>query len=381
MKNALFGLCGSVALAALSPASRALPNDVFVLDEQPGPGVDFTTFADAIPQLGAGDILIVRSGNYIAPFQLEPFAVPAESLTIVGEGYPLIPDLRFTGLNSNQSAVLRGVRLGNGAVEGSSNQGTLWIEDSGFSPDPNLAITLARGDFESCDSVVLERCRMRGQQAFVTPGTPGVRASGSSLFAHGSILRGGPGFVSVGFQLAAGTGLSLSESDAFLSGSELLAGQGGLQFPVSDAVQTGLSESLLIETSGDWNLLGGTQVTLPEQARSFEASALTREGESVTFSFGAPEGELAVLNISLNPLTGFLPSFASAGLIATPLLLLEVLDPMPSSEQLEFQLPVPFFAPGFEGLTLYSQGSYLNLAEGTVRLGGGSAFTVLDESF
>lgn len=365
-----------VAISLL--AQPAWSSEVYVIDAEAGPGFDFTNFEQALPQVGPGDILLVRPGFYAGTVKF--LTVPAEPLTIVGDRYPRIPNLRFGGLSTGEFNVLRGVRLAAGSVEGVQNEGVLWLEDSGFAPGDTLGISQAYSRFEGCSRVALERCRLRGRNAFFTPATPGIEAIGSELFVHDTRAIGGSElFFSTA--LPGGQGISLIDSFAFLSGTELIAGLSSTQLPKEEAIQSGSSKSVLVETTGEWFLQEGEQEELSGSARSFAASALNREGESVTFSFQAPAGELAVLGLANQPLGEFLPQFAGAGLLANPLQSLQIVGAVPASGQLDFPIPVPFLPAGLEGLTLFSQGAYIDMSSGEVRTGGGSAFVVLDDSF
>lgn len=382
MKSLLLALVGGGLVT-----QPGLALDVLVLDVQPGPGVDFTNFEQAVAQAGPGDILLIRPGNYVLPFQSNTVNVSVPDLTIVGELFPAIPDIGFTGLGPGRFNVLRGVQLGttgsplDASVSADQNQGTLWIEDAGLLPIPSPSNQVASTRFDGCDSVVLQRCRLRGRSAFLSVSNPGITAADTAVWAHDSTVDGGGGFFGASTILPASPGVLLSDSSAFLSGTEVSAGSDGVTAPPDDAVQSGNSVSQLVESPADWQIQGGTQEILTDVARSFRARPLSREGESVVFTFGAPANELAILALASQPLAQFVPLFAGPGLLANPITSLLVAGTLPASGELQTGLPVPFFPAGFEGATLFAQAAYVDPATGSVRLGGGSAFVVLDGSF
>lgn len=45
-------------------AASAAASSTYVVDDNPGPGVDFNSIQSAIAAVAPGDVLIVRPGNY-----------------------------------------------------------------------------------------------------------------------------------------------------------------------------------------------------------------------------------------------------------------------------------------------------------------------------
>ena len=372
LRTALAGsLLATTALAQL-------PN-VLVVDDDGGPGVDFTHVADAVNAAADGDVLLIRSGSYIGfPFGPE-IVIDAKSLSLFAEGDVDVPSIQVTNLALGQEVVLRGVDLRVGVISGQGNEGTIWVEDSqAVVVDGEPLQSFGYTSWFDCDAVVLNRCTHIGTPALTLFNDPALRATLSSVHVYDSHLTGGAGFIHVGTFTPGAPGCWVNESFAFLSGTTLEQGVLGNEdgFQISSN-----SSSILLETTGTWTIEGGTQTVLPEVARSFEATAIAREGEQVTFTWDGPADELAILNLSASPSALYLAPFLGSGVIGLPLLTVQAAGVIPASGSVSLSLPVPTLNPALEGLVLYSQGSFANLTTGAIRVGGGSAFLLLDQSF
>ncbi len=96
-----------LATLLLTGLSFPLPvlGPTWIVDDNGGPGVDFTSIQAAINAASANDVLIVRAGTY-ASFTLD------KGLRIVGEGGPLIQgSMQIENLPAQGLAVVSGLRV------------------------------------------------------------------------------------------------------------------------------------------------------------------------------------------------------------------------------------------------------------------------------
>jgi hypothetical protein len=171
-------------------------------------------------------------------------------------------------------------------------------------------------------------------------------------------------------------GLLLQDSSCFAQGTAFVPGALGTEA----AKQTGASDSIVLDTEGDFVVDGGTHAQLAGTKRSFEATAIAREGESVTMSWAGAPGEIAVMNLSLSASGFYLPQYHGSGVIGLPLFLVQGVGVIPASGETSVQVPIPELGAGVEGLVVYAQGSFADLSAGAIRLGGGSAIVLLDQA-
>ena len=368
----------------LAPLALSLPcaaQQVWVVDDDGGPGVDHMQLQQAVDAANSGDIILVRDGSYIGDLiLLPPVAIDAKGLSIFGEGVVETPLFDVDYVPAGAHVVLRGLDLPGGGVWATSNAGVLWLEDV-TTPPYEFPGSNAPVRVTDCGSVIVQHCEFRGFTAhYIFAATPAISALDSRLFVHDSVLSGGWALTTPSISIPGSPALQVTDSFAFLYGTDL---SGGLStaFPeILDAHQAGDSTSITLESPADWLVEGGTQTSLAGPARTFEASAITREGQNATFDFDGPSGELAILNVSLAPVPAYLPGLASAGLITHPLSWLQLAGPIPPSGGLSLAIPVPSFAPGFEGIVLFAQSSFGDPVTGQIHAGPGSAILLLDAS-
>lgn len=164
----------AATLAFLAPSLLVAQGDVHVVDDDPGPGVDFTDLQPAIDAAGPGDLVLVREGFY-APFTL------TKGLAIVGEVGAAVVVLGVagdhltlvTGVPAGASARLRGLRfrppetVDGDTLRLAQNAGEVWLEDVHLEfvfPAP-FVYTLNQVQalrVEDCARVVLARSSVAG---------------------------------------------------------------------------------------------------------------------------------------------------------------------------------------------------------------------------
>jgi hypothetical protein len=357
------------ALSALAAPALA-QSDVWIVDEAGGSGSDFTLLGDAITAAADGDVLVFRPGYYyINPFLPQPIE---KGLTLVAESEARLARLDVRNLAPGQTLTIRGFHATTTLIELTSCAGTVWLEDLTFVPDVGIPefFDVAADD---CAAVVVNRCDLRGLP-FVGISRPALRAYSSSVHVYDSVLTGGAGHV---LAMEPGTvGLLLQDSSCFAQGTAFVPGALGTEA----AKQTGASDSIVLDTEGDFVVDGGTHAQLAGTKRSFEATAIAREGESVTMSWAGAPGEIAVMNLSLSASGFYLPQYHGSGVIGLPLFLVQGVGVIPASGETSVQVPIPELGAGVEGLVVYAQGSFADLSAGAIRLGGGSAIVLLDQA-
>lgn len=289
---------GGLALAAFASAPAVFGQAVHVIGPAGGPGVEFSNVQAAIDAAADGDILLFRDGIY-------SFAnLGAKSLTLVadvGAAPKVTAPIRSEGAVGR--ILLKGIKVwGDPAVIVSSPLAGISIEDSDLRWDPSAGFTLGpRVVVTSAAFVSVARTLMSGATsssgaALTVQGTPavtiyggsftggsgsggigtpaggpGIRLDGGFTFASGATFKGGQGGTVPGVGGGAGgAGALLLGGAALLSlDSTFAGGSGGQAFGGGFPGPAGLPVQLLA---------GSTWTTLPQEARSFSASTVVREG-------------------------------------------------------------------------------------------------------
>ena len=234
-------LRASLALGALALPALA-QTQVFVVDDDAGPGVDFATIQEAVDAAASGDLVLVRDGSY------EPFALTGKGLSLVADGIDvrIVPTSQpitsqIDMLPVGERVLLRGFTfdppdqevVGDTLVV-ESNQGLVWIEDLVIEAPLGLPFGYVMNQgaalrVRDCDRVVVTAASITG-----APGAPpgGGLESGSialwsedsSVFLHTSTLVPG------GTLVMGGTGRPAMRVDggfASLRDSSLFGSAGG----------------------------------------------------------------------------------------------------------------------------------------------------------
>ncbi|MEM7308655.1 MAG: hypothetical protein AAF682_18370 [Planctomycetota bacterium] len=205
---------------------------LWVVDQQGG--ADFAKIDPAIAAAAAGDVIVVRSGDY------EAFTVDRGVTLVAAEGELVtIGDhegFTVSGVPAGESAIVRGLSMEDTVVV-DGNAGTVWLEDlvavgdydPSVGPRPGLRV-------DGSASVVVVRCDFSGSDSIPVgilqdPGA-GAELTGSSMHAFDSVFRGLEGHGafsgSGGHSAAEGApGIRASSSFVFLGGCFSDAGDGG----------------------------------------------------------------------------------------------------------------------------------------------------------
>lgn len=414
----------ALLLALPTPAQQS----VIVVDDTPGPGVDFTQLQDAIDAAQADDVILVRAGIYGQPLSFGfpvPFVVSNPVSIVAEEGavVSLTSPLKVVVIGAGESVVLRGLDLDFHtpgsfgeyacALEVVNCQGVVWAEDCRFvGPVGFLSFDLNDHPhtvrIEAAD-VVLRSCWITGGGAigatFELPralyaqsarvqlhdcfvawdGLPltsfghgvGTELRDSFLFASGGEMHGGVG-LNGGFFMTPFGPIRACGTDGGpavvlgpgATGSEVFVldclVQGGA--PGADPYACGATYGPAIE--GD----NGTATFLPGTARALAGPATATAGGSFGLSLLGEPGDLVVLGASPAPASGFVAALSGSLLLAQPFFTL-VAGTTDATGALGLTFTAPAPQVGTEALSLYAQAVFVGA--GGIVASSGTALTFL----
>jgi hypothetical protein len=373
------------ALALVLPVARAAAQDVFVVDEGGGPGVDFTNLGAAVSAAGEGDTLLIHAGSYATMLTIE-----ARSLSLVadppGAAVTLYGMLTVEHLSADQLVSVRGVRFTADLAVGQAvhvldNLGSVWFEDCPMTGPPVSPFLDPPGPGLVADDsahVVLVRCNVHGNAgagSFYLHGRAAITMSSSNLRIFDSTLSGGANGCSSGCPSdTSAPGVFVDGGTLLVEGSEISAGDGGLFCPFGPpfclAGPTGPciwlaanSPSLLLfDTafpygSPEVRIDSGSSTTLPGLSRDSTASSPARVGQPLSLTFQGSAGDQVWLFYGLLPTDVLAPQFSGALLVGNPNQLAP-LGTLPGSGTLAFNFTVPSFPAVFESVGLVLQSAF-----------------------
>ena len=349
-----------LVVSLLLSSAWAQSGKVHVIDDTPGPGVDFSNLRTAADSAGAGDILLLREGNYsFLDASYLPLAVHRGLILVAEEDARVRGELQvrldpgevfaMRGLNIRSDppppGYFKGFRLTNPA-----NRGNTWVED--------VQGNLGSSDFRIYSPIGKEGSSLTLQRCM----TSAVLASGTSFSAHDSVFRE--------------LGFSIFDQSLALSGSDVLISR-GIFLPDANLLNC---SALLIEHQGPVTASVPPMISA-QPARSYEATALVREGGNVQATLSGVPGDRVFLVVGTRPGSTFLPSFEGTLLVAPPF----VVEPsysgtIPADGTLNLSFPVTARIGDAEGLPYYTQAIFLD-ASNRLLMGPGSLVVVVDSSF
>ncbi len=244
-----------MALAFLAPSAWA---GDWIVDDDGGPGVDFSDIQSAIQVAAPGDTILVRAGSY------GPFVIDAKAITLTREGTGSVlvtGTSEVRNITAPAAVQLDGIEMERGrpALHLENNAGPVWLSDClvrEFTADYNFWGDMAL-DCDNSADVGMIRCTVIGERGgdgfdigFSDDGGRGgnaIRATTSTLRLYDCTLEGGsggnayqsedePGAGAAALQLASG-------SQAFISTSELSGGLHGSPYTGCAAPLTSYSNS------------------------------------------------------------------------------------------------------------------------------------------
>ncbi len=385
-------------VALLSLAVPLWAQNVHVVDDAGGAGVDFTSIASAVAAAANGDIVLVRSGEYV-----EDVTIDAKSLVVTADAGALVDyegNFVVRNLAAGQSVVWSGFDAGPpipgypfSALEISNNAGPVWIDDVRLSAAKFHQIPHMVGVSDS-DSVFFVDCLIHGGTLASGPGNPGLRATDSDVYVYDSSITGGWGYQGLGAPFDGGTGVELNGGTLFAMSSTIQGGKGtsvggspvfgctgtagdggtGLHLdgsnPAADLYDTTVLGGPAGDVTGD---PGGTcnpgfdgvalivDAGVVNQtawaARDYAVTSPVRTNEAVGVTLTGQPNDLAW--IAFSTATAVQPFAAIVGPLAVGAPLVLPIGNLGATGALAFSVTT-FVPPGFEGLTYYSQALFVD---------------------
>lgn len=413
------------ALSALSLAPSAQFNfDVWVVDDNGGPGVDFTDLQPAANAASAGDLILVKDGFY------NGFSVVAKGLRVVAEDGA---NVEVSGLihvrqtNSLNQTLLQGLSSGC-APEGlrihiEDCAGAVLIEDCelGSWGCPGGAFVAPPGVdgraiyFESSARQAVVRTSavgLGGQDD--SDGYDGLHSEASISQIWNSTLVGGKGGQGTvpGPAGQGGAGLHASNFDLWESGSTLRGGDGGSGGPVAGGCAQGGDGGAGLFIDGQFSLVerhnenalgslggfsscgatgaggpaalqtGGTSMNVVAPGGTYRASSPVREGLTTAIDVTGTPGDLVILlaESAMLQLPSLGTPYIGPSLVDLSTAIVQTLGVLPAGGNLNLNLGVGMVPAGFEHVVYFTQALWVR-SPTEIAFGPGSAVAVLDSAF
>lgn len=349
---------GLALLLCVSPL-WAQSGQVRVVDDTPGPGVDFTDLRVAARSAGPGDILLLKEGDYtFLDAGNRPLLIP-DGLVIVSEEDARVRGELQVRLDPAQVLGMRGVHIRSdppppGYFKGFrlssvASRGMTWVED--------VVGVLDSSDFrfygplgKAGSGVTLQRCV-----------TSAVLSTGASFSAYDTVFRE--------------IGLSLFDQSLAVSRSDVLISR-GLFLPDANLLDC---DALLIQHQGPVTA-NKAPIFSAGPARSYQASAIVREGDNVHVSFLGEPGDRVFMVVGTQPRSLYLPAFEGTLLVDPPFTIAPFFGgTLPANGLLNLSFPVTDLPGDTEGLPYFTQAIFVD-ASNRLLLGPGSMVVVVDAS-
>jgi hypothetical protein len=422
-------LSAAAMLGALAATASA---NVLVVDAFGGG--NYTQIQAAVNAAVDGDTILIKSGTYGS------FGVLDKELAIVGDAgssVHVVGVIRARGLAAGKTLVLENLSAmgtpGNtSSVYGlylSNNPGRVCVENCHFVGQSSINAYGDRGydaiHVEGCSDVVLTRCTSLGGSAGVFHGD-GNEPSGAGLYAQDSVvaiydstLQGGSGASANPNAIdddggAGGHGCwAISYSSVFVSGSQLVAGNGGsggagyflapayggdggdglrLEYAstavlLDDVLVAGLGggagngpESNPGDDGYEYVTATGSTLTFsPGRSRHLISSTPVRENTVAPLQFRGAVGEQVQLLISRNADLRADRTENGVLLLGGPIRIASM-GVVPASGTLIVQFPVFALDPGIDSTALYMQARFIG-QQGHSVLSGPSSMVILSHLF
>jgi len=377
----------ALALVPLALGPRA--NQVHVVDDQPGPGVDFTAIQAAIDAAADGDTILVRSGEYAS------FAIDGKALRLIGDAQGgAKPRVAFgpqvvaiANAPASRELVLRGLRI-EPRIEIASCAGTVLLEDvesAGVQATACGALSIVRSELFgslNLDTLRLVDSSAHAWQSVVHggyPGRAGARLTNSALFLLSGHVAGGPGLIATQNPFspfcssggAGGAGVALTE------GSQCTSVDAGIQGGSGGPGSSTLGPPPMTCPSGPAgpSVSGAGYLPLAgHQERAFEIASPAFAGSALAWSAIGEPGDFVFALISAQPNPQWMPSVAGTLLVtldaSVHVLGLLPQGPHPASKQ--GSVPLAPFALGIESIGFAAQGAFFEPASSRIVLGSPS---------
>jgi hypothetical protein len=423
----------ALVLGALLARSAAA-QQVWVVDDSLATGPDATTVQGAVTAASAGDIILVRDGDYPA------FVIDGKALTVVADSGASVhvQGVRVRNLAAGQSVAIVGLTAsvtqaflpGVEVLGITQRDGPVLIQSCAFGGLVDFALLPLKPTAVVTDSaaVTFAQSALFGREIFspLDPFTSGVTAAalqvaGSQVQLAQSTALGATGDSSysdgVSFYpaTAGGTAVQVAGSYLVLLGSKVSGGTGGngsfspLWQSCSSGAPGGAALQLDAGSTADARAsivvggqgghggqnpdLGGfcadgatgaaaegdgvLNVTPGTAAQLEVAPAVLREGGNGTLSLLGGPGDGALLLVGFGQLQAWWPAHGGVLLPAAPLVL--PLGPLSAGGTLGLLFVAPDLPASMDGLVVVLQSAATS--GGPVLLGGGGVLVILDAAF
>lgn len=396
---------------------------MLVVDDTPGPGVQFSEIAPAVAAANDGDLILVKTGAYSG------FTIDQRAISVIadfGATVTIVGHVQIQGLSTTKHALLRGLRIES-------------APDLAFGfPDPNFDYSVGLRISNSTGITSIEDCTVDGFYSCIDVNVGRANltrvtlvaeeaklfashAAGQALTAtdgeialdHCSLI-GGTGSV---FSPNGGNGITFVDSQSYVVGSTVFGGAGvnaSKQGPFSTTCNPAGDGGYGIALSGTATLVrniassitggaggapelggnpfgncgpgdagvpigfqGGTYVLDPMTTpRDLTVSAPKRVGEVVQFTIHGVAGDQVFLFWGPNPLQTFFPAYSHA-LQAAPAILVPLVT-LPGST-FQFNATMGPIVSGQLSQVIYAQLAVVD-AQNDLLLSGASTIIALDPS-
>lgn len=376
---------------------------VLVVNDQAGPGVDYTTIQEAVDAAADGTTILVNSGYY------RGFVIDDKSVNVVVEAGATLEvagaRMEVRNLGPGKSVVLRGIKPPpnvpypqSSSLRLSNNAGSVWVEDCVLQ-----AGGIYQLDIGKCADVTIVRCVVLGFTEF--DHYHGASISESTVRVFDSMILGSGGFYYVTLGSDGGDGLRVSRgSRVFLYGVSVFGGDGIMRYlgyPAGDGgtgiiIEDGSSVVALdsdfkggkggVPTGIDGEsvvlLDGGTLKETSKRAHTTRSEATTvRAGMAFDLSLGGVRGEEPWVLLSTTSGFHVFPGIGGAFLLGLPLAATAIpVAPLPRSGETTLSLDAPPLRPDAGARAFYAQAVFRERRSGDLAFGSATAVTVVDPS-
>lgn len=194
----------------------------FIVDDDGGPGANFTTITQAVAAASNGDRIVVYDGTYSG-------FVLSEGVTILAQGLPrIVSSVSVSSVPAGQTAVISGFRLefSGGQLSVTQCEGTVVVDQCRVSGSSPFGVSTLV-DIVNADDVRFHRTKVVPAQS-ATAGYSAMRVSNSRVELSSCELVGGKGASSAVNPRRGGTGLEcLSGSRVHVALTKVTGGRGG----------------------------------------------------------------------------------------------------------------------------------------------------------
>ncbi|MBL8695068.1 MAG: hypothetical protein JNJ88_13320 [Planctomycetes bacterium] len=395
----------TLAIAALI-SGFVSAQQVHVVDDQPGPGVNFTSLQAAHDAAAPGDILLVKSGTYQGLTVSKGITVTADKGALVNVSAAFFGiGVVVSNIPSGQSVVLREIHIKNEDLSLFSSQAFTILNCNGsvlldHCSATGLATQSALNLLNS-NHVAVSWCSFLGGSGLnaspigiSSDGAAAASVKASRLAAYDTTFQGGKGGNGLDLKPASsgGNGLEVTTTGAsqlFASGCTFIGGAPGtgIGSPISGV---GLfSQIAAFSATAYASTFSGSQGTqlagpftnIAGPTRSMEVTSPVREGALVTATVQCGPADLVYLfyaeNADLMNLVGVLGplqlELATMNTLPPPM-------PIACSGSALVRFDAPQLSASTLGRTFYAQPVFRSTTDGILLIGTAASVTILDSS-